>query len=94
MLTAAGDPLHRDVPVMGEVLCVEPDVAFPAADLLPGLGASFGSPGSGSIVRARLGRSHRQSGSQPGEVGVGVLAAGLAYGFAGEQRAGQQDNWQ
>jgi hypothetical protein len=31
-------PLERDVPVIGEALHVEPDVGFPAADLLPGLG--------------------------------------------------------
>ena len=33
----------------------------------------FNSPDSGSIVGTRLGRSDRQSDSQPGEVGVSVL---------------------
>ncbi len=36
----ADDPLHRDVPVIAESLHVEPDVGFPAADLLLGLGAA------------------------------------------------------
>src|SRR6516162_7659318 len=40
VLTLADDPLHRDVPVIGEALCVEPEVGCPAADLLPGLGTS------------------------------------------------------
>src|SRR5580704_5920784 len=40
MLPLANDPLHRDVPLIGEALCVEPDVGFPAPDLFPGLGAT------------------------------------------------------
>ena len=36
----ADDPLHGDVPVVGEAFHVEPDVGFPAADPLPGLGAA------------------------------------------------------
>src|SRR5215475_1008718 len=40
VLALADDPLYRDVPVIGEALHVEPDVGFPAADLLPGLGAA------------------------------------------------------
>src|SRR5215468_133880 len=40
VLAFADDPLYRDVPVIGEALHVEPDVGFPAADLLPGLRAA------------------------------------------------------
>ena len=36
----AGDPLHGEVPVVGEAFRVEPDVGVPAADLLPGLGTA------------------------------------------------------
>ena len=35
VLTLGDDPLHRNVPVIGEALHVEPDVGVPAADLLP-----------------------------------------------------------
>ena len=40
VLALGDDLLHRDVPVIGEALHVEPDVGVPAADLLPGLGAA------------------------------------------------------
>jgi hypothetical protein len=34
-LAFAGDPLHDEVPVVGEAFHVEPDAGVPAADLLP-----------------------------------------------------------
>src|SRR5579863_675773 len=60
VLALADDPLHGDVPVVREALHVEPEVGFPAANLLPGLGAAIehvvGEHGTERVPVPGLGR--------------------------------------
>jgi hypothetical protein len=60
VLAFADDPLHGEVPVVGEAFHVEPDVRVPAADLLPALGAAvdhvFGKQRAERIPVPGLGR--------------------------------------
>ncbi len=67
VLVLAHDPLHREVPVVGEALHVEPQVGLPATDLLPGLRAAVdhvvGEQGAERVpvpglCRGPVGRDH------------------------------------
>ena len=99
VLAFADDPLHGEVPVVGEAFDVEPDVGVPAADLLPGLGAAVEHvvgeqraeripvPGLG---RGPVGRDHVMRTGHGGQV-PGTFVRVLAQCAAAEPERGAAD---